>query len=187
MKIFVLLFALLMGTQAMAQEIMPEAKEEALAIFAGGCFWCLEPPYDNEQGVFETVVGYIGGHVENPTYEDINTKKSGHREAIAVHFDASKISYERLVEIFFEVIDPFDAEGQFVDKGPQYTTAIYVANDTERKAAEAAIAAIEKKSGNKVATVIEPVSTFYPAEEYHQDYYQKNPLRYKMYKVGSGR
>lgn len=171
----------------MADEVKIEPKEEALAILAGGCFWCLEPPYDKEAAVHETVVGYSGGHVENPTYEDIGTKKSGHREVVAVHYDAAKITYERILELFFDAIDPFDAYGQFADKGPQYTTAIYVANEAERKAAEKAIAQLEEKSGKKVATVIEPISTFYPAEEYHQDYYLKNPLRYKMYKTGSGR
>ncbi|MDG1287189.1 MAG: peptide-methionine (S)-S-oxide reductase MsrA [Rickettsiales bacterium] len=169
----------------MAQDVKP--KEEALAILAGGCFWCLEPPYEQEAGVAETIVGYTGGQSENPTYEQIGTGRSGHREAVAIHYNPSEISYERLLEIFFETIDPFDPAGQFVDKGPQYTTAIHYKTDAEKKSAEAAIAVIEKKSGKKVATVIEPAVTFYPAEEYHQDYYKKNPVRYKMYKVGSGR
>ncbi len=185
-KLLVFIVALLLGSQAMADETV-KPQEEALAILAGGCFWCLEPPYDNEVGVKETLVGYIGGHVENPTYEDINTKKSGHREAIAIHYNPDEISYERLIEIFFDTIDPFDEHGQFADKGPQYTTAIYAKDAAQIKIAEAAIAKVEAKSGKKVATVIEPVSTFFPAEEYHQDYYKKNPLRYKMYKTGSGR
>lgn len=187
MKILLILLSLLFGSYAMADEVDKKPQNESLVIVAGGCFWCLEPPYDNEEGVLETVVGYIGGQVENPTYEDIGTGKSGHREAIAIHYNSSKVSYERLLEIFFDTIDPFDEHGQFADKGSQYTTAIYVANEAERKAAEAAIAKVETSSGKKVATVIEPVSTFYPAEEYHQDYYKKNPVRYKMYKLGSGR
>ena len=184
--LFIILSIILWGSGAMAQE-EAKSKNEALAILAGGCFWCLEPPYDNAAGVKETVVGYLGGHVENPTYEDIGTKTSGHREAIAIHYNPAEISYERLLEIFFETIDPFDEHGQFADKGPQYTTAIYVANEAEQKAAKAAISKVEAASGKKVATVIEPLSTFYPAEDYHQDYYKKNPVRYKMYKMGSGR
>ncbi len=185
MKYLLVILSLLMGGHAMADEMKP--KEEALAILAGGCFWCLEPPYESEEGVLETIVGYTGGEKETATYQHIGTGRSGHREAVAIHYNPSEISYERLLEIFFKTIDPFDAEGQFVDKGPQYTTAIYYANQAEKKAAEAAIASIEATSDKKVATVIEPAATFYPAEEYHQDYYKKNPLRYKMYKVGSGR
>ncbi len=184
-QLLVLLTVVLMGFNAMAND-KKEPKEQ-LIILAGGCFWCLEPPYDNEDGVAETVVGYIGGHVENPSYDDIGTGQSGHREAVAIHYNPEKISLDRLLEIFFDTIDPYDAKGQFVDKGPQYTTAIYVANEEERKAAENAVAKVEDNSGKKVATVIEPISQFYPAEEYHQDYYKKNPVRYKMYKMGSGR
>ncbi len=188
-KIFTLLTALLFGNIAMAEDtpVKTTPPQEALAIMAGGCFWCLEPPFDNQTGVNETISGYIGGHVPNPTYEDIGTGQSGHREAIAIHYDPTKVDYTTLINIFFETIDPFDATGQFVDKGHQYTTAIYVASPQEETIAKAAIAAIEKKSGKKVATVIEPLSEFFPAEEYHQDYYKKNPLRYKLYKKGSGR
>ena len=164
-----------------------ESKQEALAIFAGGCFWCLQPPFDKEPGVLETVVGYTGGTVKDPTYEQVSSGTTGHREAVAIHYDPAKLSYARLLDIFFDNIDPYDASGQFVDKGSQYTTAIYVDNEAERAAAEAAIAGLEAKSGKKVATVIAPRVDFYPAEEYHQDYYKKNPLRYQMYKKGSGR
>lgn len=164
-----------------------DPKDEKLAIFAGGCFWCLEPPFDQEEGVHETIVGYSGGQIENPTYEQIGTGRTGHREVIAIHYDPDLVSYSRLLEIFFSTIDPFDPHGQFVDKGPQYTTAIHYDNAAEKEAAEAAIAKIEKASGKKVATAIEPRAPFYPAEDYHQDYYQKNPLRYQMYKKGSGR
>ena len=171
----------------MADEPKSNAPKEAVAIVAGGCFWCLEPPYDNQDGVLETVVGYTGGPAETATYEQIGTGRSGHREAVAIHYDPAKVSYERLLEIFFDTIDPFDADGQFVDKGPQYTTAIYYRTQAEKQAAQATIDTIEQKSGKQVVTVIESMSEFYPAEEYHQDYYQKNPLRYQLYKKGSGR
>lgn len=187
MKYLLIILTLLIGGQAMAAQQSSDENKEGLAILAGGCFWCLEPPFDNTQGVLETVVGYTGGTVENPSYEQIGTGTTSHREAIAVHYDPDKVDYATLLKVFFENIDPFDAQGQYVDKGPQYTTAVYYRDEAQKQAAQAAIAAIETESGKKVATVIEPAATFYPAEEYHQDYYKKNPLRYGMYKKGSGR
>lgn len=157
------------------------------AIFAGGCFWCLEPPFDAIDGVIETTVGYTGGVVENPTYEQVTSGRTGHREAIAIAFDPAKVSYERLVRTFFENIDPFDENGQFADKGPQYTTAIYAADDAQRQVAEAVKDELAANFGKPIATEIEQAAPFYAAEDYHQEYYEKNPLRYNLYKHGSGR
>ena len=165
----------------------PAHAAERTAIFAGGCFWCLEPPFDNEPGVTGTVVGYTGGSAEDAVYEKIGTGKTGHREAILVTYDPAKVSYSRLLDVFWSAIDLYDAGGQYADRGSQYTTALYVQDEAERKAAEQSIAALEKQSGKKVVTVIEPAKPFFSAEDYHQDYYKKNPVRYKMYKYGSGR
>jgi len=157
------------------------------ATFAGGCFWCLEPPFDAIDGVLETTVGYTGGVIENPTYDQVCSGRSGHREAIAIAFDPAKVSYEKLVRTFFENIDPFDEDGQFADKGPQYTTAIYAADDAQRQVAEAVKEELSTNFGKPIATEIEAPSPFYAAEDYHQEYYEKNPLRYNLYKHGSGR
>lgn len=161
--------------------------ETKTAVFAGGCFWCLEPPFDNTEGVTKTVVGYTGGSAETANYEAVGQKNTGHREAIEVTYDAEKVTYPELLEVFFTNIDPLDESGQYADKGPQYTTAIYYHNDVEKAANEAAIAAWSKKLGKPVATVNEAAKPFYSAEDYHQEYYQKNPLRYNAYKYGSGR
>lgn len=159
----------------------------ATAIFAGGCFWCMEPPFDNAEGVLQTVVGYTGGHVKNPTYKQIGTGETGHREAVRIHYDPETISYEELLNIFWDTIDPHDAGGQFVDRGPQYTTAIYYLTHEQKAAAELSKNALEARTGEFVATDILPAVTFYPAEEYHQDFYQKNEQHYQQYKKGSGR
>ncbi len=163
------------------------AETTKTAVFAGGCFWCLEPPFDNAKGVKETIVGYTGGKVKNPTYEQVSTGKTGHREAIEVKYDPAVITYTQLLDIFWNNIDVTDAGGQYADRGSQYTTAVYVQGDEERRQAEESKAALEKKIGKNVATVIEPAAEFYPAEDYHQEYYKKNSLRYQMYKHGSGR
>lgn len=184
MKIFIIIMLMLLGGPVMAKDMNSDYK---IAVFAGGCFWCLVPPFDKVQGVLDTEAGYIGGHVANPTYEQVSTGKTGHREAIAIKYNPDEVSYSELLDVFFYNTDPFDPKGQFVDKGEQYTTAIYYSDASEQAGANAVIKAIEDKSGKKVATVIVPMATFYPAEEYHQDYYKKNPLKYKMYKLGSGR
>lgn len=163
------------------------AAEIKTAVFAGGCFWCLEPPFDNASGVTETEVGYTGGAAETATYEQVGQGDTGHREAIRITYDPTTITYPELLEIFWNNIDPLDAGGQYADRGFQYTTAIYFSSDVERDAAEASKAALEKKLGRSVPTVIEAAKPFYPAEDYHQEYYRKNPLRYKLYKHGSGR
>jgi methionine-R-sulfoxide reductase/methionine-S-sulfoxide reductase len=156
------------------------------AVFAGGCFWCLEPPFDALKGVLATTSGYAGGTKKNPTYEEVSGGKSGHIEVLEVTYDPALITYEELLAVFWRNIDPFDANGQFCDKGPQYSSAIF-ASAADRPAAEASLAAIEKKLGKKIATKLLPEAEFFPAEEYHQDYYRKNPVRYKYYRFSCGR
>ena len=160
-----------------------------VATFAGGCFWCLQPSFDAETGVVKTVVGYAGGHVENPTYDQVLTETTGHRESIQVTYDPTVVSYKRLVELFFHQIDPTDAGGQFADRGESYTSAIWYQNDAEKQTAEGVIGDINdaKKFDKPVATKVLPYKNFYPAEEYHQKYYLKSSLHYNLYKKGSGR
>jgi peptide methionine sulfoxide reductase msrA/msrB len=173
-----------MNTQSI---IIPENVK--IATFAGGCFWCLEPSFDAESGVLKTVVGYAGGHVENPTYEQVLSERTGHREAIQVTYDPTKVSYERLVEVFFHQIDPTDAGGQFADRGESYTTAIWYVDDTEKKIAEDYIWKLNdsKKFDKPVVVKVLPFTNFYPAEDYHQEYYKKAAFHYSLYKKGSGR
>ncbi|WP_347507007.1 peptide-methionine (S)-S-oxide reductase MsrA [Pseudomonas anguilliseptica] len=159
-----------------------------VAIFAGGCFWCTESDFDKVPGVIETTSGYIGGHVDNPTYEQVSAGTSGHIEAVQVRFDPSKTSYAKLLEAFWPTIDPITANAQFCDRGPQYRSAIFYSSAEEQQLAEASKAALEK-SGRLPAPVVTEIlaaSTFYPAEDYHQDYYQRNPLRYNYYRNGCG-
>ena len=161
----------------------------AVAVFAGGCFWCTESDFDKVPGVLSTTSGYIGGHVENPTYEDVSYGKSGHIEAVQVRYDSSKISYAQLLEVFWPTIDPITPNAQFCDKGPQYRSAIFYGNPQEQALAEASKAALERsgKLPGPVLTEILAATTFYPAEEYHQDYHNKNPIRYAYYRNGCGR
>jgi len=159
------------------------------ATFAGGCFWCMEPPFENLDGVIEVVAGYSGGDVENPTYEQVSTGETGHFEAVQITYSHEKITYEKLLEIFWKNIDPTDAQGQFADKGPQYKTAIFYHNEKQRQSAEKSKKELEKKQifKGKIKTQILPYKNFYKAEEYHQDYYKKNKIHYNLYKIGSGR
>ena len=159
-----------------------------MAVFAGGCFWCMEPPFDALPGVISTISGYTGGQTENPTYKEVSNGKTGHLEAIQVSYDPSKVSYEKLLDVFWHNIDPLDVEGQFCDKGDQYKAAIFYQNEQEKQFAEASKAAIKKKLPDKtIVTTIKPAGKFYPAEEYHQDYYVNNPQRYKFYRFTCGR
>ncbi len=159
------------------------------ATFAGGCFWCIESEFKAIKGVLDAVSGYTGGHVENPTYEQVCSGTSGHIEAVEVIFDPSEISYVELVEAFWRQIDPTDRSGQFADRGPQYQPVIYYHNDSQKKIAEQSRAelATSGRFQNPIATEIRPASRFYPAEDYHQNYYLKHPTHYKMYRQGSGR
>ncbi|MGZ3808684.1 MAG: peptide-methionine (S)-S-oxide reductase MsrA [Bacteriovorax sp.] len=173
-----LTFLIFLGSFA----FMPFASADT-AIFAGGCFWCMQPPFDalKSSGVLSTRVGYTGGTTENPTYKETSEGKSGHREAIEIVYDSQKISYKKLLEVFWKNIDPFDPQGQFCDKGIQYSSAIFYTTEEQRKEAEAS------RPKGKVETLILPAKKFYPAEEYHQSYYTKNPIRYKFYRFNCGR
>lgn len=180
--------ALLLGLSAMTLRA-DEAKQTELAVFAGGCFWCMEPPYDKLDGVVATTSGYIGGSKKDATYKKVSSGGTGHYEAIQVEYDPSVVSYEDLLQVFWLNIDPLDDRGQFCDKGSQYLSAIFPKNDQERAHAEASKGNVmpTNADGSVIKTKILPVSTFYPAEDYHQDYYTKNPLRYKYYRWGCGR
>ncbi len=159
------------------------------AVFAGGCFWCTEADFEKVDGVIEAVSGYTGGGLENPTYKQVSGGGTGHVEAIEVTYDPEKVSYQQLLDIFWRHVDPTDPGGQFVDRGDQYRSVIFYATDEERQLAEASKKALDASDrfDRPVATDILPLGTFYRAEDYHQDYYKKNPLRYKWYRSGSGR
>ncbi|HEY6148691.1 MAG TPA: peptide-methionine (S)-S-oxide reductase MsrA [Thermoanaerobaculia bacterium] len=159
------------------------------AVFAGGCFWCEETAFEGVPGVISVVSGYTGGQKKNPTYEEVSAGETGHAESVEVTYDPAKISYEKLLEIFWHNVDPLQANGQFCDHGNQYRSAIFYANDAQHAAAEASKRKLEEEPRfkGKIVTQIVPASTFYPAEEYHQDFYKKSPLRYKTYRAGCGR
>jgi peptide-methionine (S)-S-oxide reductase len=160
----------------------------AKATFAGGCFWCMEPPFDKLDGVISTTSGYTGGYKENPTYEQVSSGTTGHAEAIQVIYDPDKITYDQLLEVFWRNVDPTDGGGQFCDRGSQYRTAIFYHDDEQKRLAERSRQAVIESTGFKaIATEITAASAFYPAEEYHQDYYKKNPVRYKFYRYSCGR
>lgn len=172
---------------ASAAEPVTKGKATATAIFAGGCFWCMVHPFDELPGVMSVTSGYTGGQKVNPTYEQVSAGDTGHVEAVQVIFDPKQISYEKLLEVFWRNVDPLDKGGQFCDRGSTYTSAVFYQNDEQKKLAEQSKAAIEKKLGKQVVTTIRPAATFYAAEDYHQDYYKKNPLRYKYYRYSCGR
>lgn len=163
--------------------------QTSIAIFAGGCFWCMEPPFEKMDGVLSVIPGYIGGDVKNPTYQQVSAGGTGHAEAVKIVYNPQKVSYEELLEVFWMNIDPTDDEGQFVDRGSQYRSAIFYLDEEQKRLAEASKERLEKSGrfDQPVVTEIVPASTFYQAEEYHQDYYKKNPIRYKFYRFSSGR
>jgi peptide methionine sulfoxide reductase msrA/msrB len=159
------------------------------ATFAGGCFWCLESDFEKVDGVIDVISGYTGGHKENPTYEEVSSGETGHVEAIQVLYDPAKVTYEDLLDIFWKHVDPTDPDGQFADHGPQYRTAIFYHDDDQKRLAEASKKALAQ-SGRFDKPIVTPIvkfSAFYEAEDYHQDYSKKNPIRYQHYRVGSGR
>ena len=183
--------ALAMPTWSWAQA-QPQAGAKpvtAKATFAGGCFWCMEEAYDPVPGVVSTVSGYMGGQVKNPTYEQVTTGRTGHAEVVQVEYDPARVSYARLVEVYWRNVDPTQKDGQFCDHGSSYRTAIFYHNEEQKKLAEAAKAALAKNRPFKggIVTEIAKAGEFYPAEGYHQDFYLKNPTRYKFYKSGCGR
>jgi len=161
--------------------------QTAKATFAGGCFWCMEPPFDELDGVISTTSGYIGGKSKNPTYEQVSSGTTGYSEALQVVYDPKKITYEKLLEVFWRNIDPLAANGQFCDLGSQYRSGIFYHDGNQKSAAEKSKKSIQTRFKQPVATEITSATVFYPAEDYHQDYYKKNPVRYKLYSHGCGR
>lgn len=157
------------------------------AVFAGGCFWCVEAAFNGLTGVVQVVSGYTGGKTANPTYEQVSAGTTGHYEAIQVNYDPKLITYSQLLERFWKNIDPFDYYGQFADHGSQYQTAVFYGTENERQAAERSKQELQKKFSKPIATRILPLNAFYPAEEYHQDFYRKSPVQYRAYELGSGR
>ena len=181
------LFALVAGMPAaMAQTAAPAT---AKAIFAGGCFWCVEADFDKVPGVLSTTSGYIGGKVANPSYEQVSAKSTGHAEAVEIVFDPAKVSYEQLLEHYWRTIDPTTRDRQFCDAGSPYRTAIFALDAAQLKAAQASLAALEKSKPftEPIVTQIVLAGPFYAAEAYHQDYYKKNPIRYQYYRSSCGR
>lgn len=157
------------------------------AIFAGGCFWCTEADFERVPGVIAAVSGYVGGRTRNPTYEQVSAGGTGHYEAVLVTFDPARVSYAALARHYFRTVDPTDAGGQFCDRGDSYRTAIFVLDPAQRRLAEAAKAEAERALGGRVVTPVIPSGRFYPAEAYHQDYYRRNPVRYRYYRWNCGR
>ena len=163
------------------------AVENKKAYFAGGCFWCMEESFDQVKGVISTISGYSGGHLKNPTYQDVIYKDTGHVEAIEVVYDPKVVSYEKLLDIYWKNIDPFDSAGQFCDKGKSYRSVIFFQTQPEKEFIEKSFKNLEKIFNNKIVTLVWKFESFYPAEDYHQNYYEKNFIRYLMYKKGCKR
>lgn len=174
------------GGQGGAEQNGLRARE--IATFAGGCFWCMEGPFDELDGVFSTTSGYAGGHKKDPTYKEVSAGITGHTETVEIEYDPEKISYPELLDVFWKNIDPTVKDRQFCDIGSQYRTAIFYHEEDQKKYAEQTRDDLLKSNRiDKLYTEILPASVFYPAEEYHQDYYKKNPVRYKLYRYGCGR
>lgn len=187
----VFILSLLAITISTADETTPatENKDTAVATFAGGCFWCMEGPFDKLQGVVSTTSGYTGGHTKNPTYKQTSTGRTGHTEAVQIVYDPSLIGYEKLLDVFWHNIDPTTPDQQFCDRGSQYRSEIFYHNEEQKQLAEASKAALDRNKpfNDPIVTEISKASTFYAAEDYHQDYYKKNPIRYRYYRHGCGR
>ncbi|MEN9221719.1 MAG: peptide-methionine (S)-S-oxide reductase MsrA [Thermostichus sp. BF3_bins_97] len=175
------------ASHSQAQQPVLLADPPALATFAGGCFWCMEPPFDKLPGVLSTTSGYMGGHTPDPTYKEVSGGNTGHYEVVQVAYDPEVVTYPELLEVFWRNVDPFDGTGQFCDKGDQYRSAIFVGNEAEREWAENSKAALEERFAEPILTAVLPAAPFYPAEDYHQDYYLKNPNRYQFYRYACGR
>ncbi|MBY0406487.1 MAG: peptide-methionine (S)-S-oxide reductase MsrA [Rickettsiales bacterium] len=181
---FALLFSLLFSHAHAAEEASAEPKR---AIFAGGCFWCMESEFEGTLGVMSVTSGYTGGSIERPSYKDVSAGSTGHAEAVEVVYDPAKVSYKQLLDIYWSNIDPVDAGGQFADRGSQYRTEIFYTDEEQHKLAQDSKRARQAKLAQELATAITPAGVFWPAEEYHQDYAKKNPVHYNAYKYGSGR
>ena len=189
-KILTLAFLLALQAFAAAFAQGPHVPPgQAVATFAGGCFWCMEPPFDKVSGVTATISGYMGGKTVNPGYHDVSSGTTGHAEVVQVVYDPKKVTYEKLLEVYWVNVDPTVVNRQFCDTGTQYRTTIFYHTEEQRKAAEASKAALQKSRPFKepIVTAIEMAGPFYPAEDYHQDYYIKNPVRYQIYRNGCGR
>ncbi len=178
--------ALIAGCAEAAPAPAPSA-QRAVAVVAGGCFWCTEADFDKLPGVLATTSGYVGGKLANPTYEQVSAGNTGHIEALRVVYDPAKLSYAKLLAHLFRTIDPLDSGGQFCDRGYQYRSAIFVADAQQRSIAQASNARAAAVLKKPVATLILPAAKFYPAEDYHQDYYKKNPTKYRFYRWNCGR
>lgn len=180
--------ALFCTGKVMASDTPPPLPlQKDTAIFAGGCFWCMQAEFSGIEGVSKVLSGYTGGNVAKPTYDEVSSGMTGHVEAIQITFDPAKVSYEKLLDIFWSNVDPLDPYGQFCDKGTQYLAGIYYRSEEQKKQAEASLDKISKKLGKKVETFIRESKPFYVAEDYHQQYHLKNKMRYQMYRDGCGR
>ena len=196
MKQYYLSLSLVLATLVIAPSGYTDAPQKTpltngleVATFAGGCFWCMEHPYDELDGVISTTSGYTGGTTKNPTYRQVSAGTTGHTEAVQVKYDPKKISYQALLKVFWPNIDPTTSDRQFCDRGSQYRAGIFYLNPEQKRLAEESKLQVEqtKRFAAPIVTEITQLSEFYPAEEYHQDYYLKNPLRYKLYRHGCGR
>ncbi len=176
-----------LSSPGLAQQ--PADPATATAIFAGGCFWCMEPPFDALPGVISTTSGYTSGHTVDPTYKEVSAGKTGHTEAVKIVYDPAKVAYSKLLQVFWRNHDPLTANAQFCDRGSQYRAGIYYGSEQEKAQAEASKAELEKSGRfkSRITTEIVAQTTLYPAEDYHQDYYLNNPIRYKIYRGGCGR
>ena len=189
MKRLIAWLALVAGIGAASAAQAPVPPGYAVATFAGGCFWCMEGPFDVLPGVVSTTSGYTGGTKANPTYEEVSSGATGHAESVQVVYDPKKVTYEKLLDVFWHNIDPTTRDRQFCDSGTQYRSAIFYHDAAQRQAAEASKAALDKSRPFRqpIVTQIVMAGAFYPAEDYHQDYYKKNPVRYQLYRSGCGR
>ncbi|HEY9826331.1 MAG TPA: peptide-methionine (S)-S-oxide reductase MsrA [Stenomitos sp.] len=182
------MMALVLGLWVFAQPCgMAIAAPLAKAAFAGGCFWCMEKPFDQLPGVVSTTSGYTGGHTVNPTYRQVSAGATGHAESVEVVYDPTQVSYDTLLDVFWHNVDPLDTGGQFCDRGSQYRTNIFVYDEQQRQQAEASKQALEQSGLGHIATEIQPAQTFYAAEDYHQNYYQTHPVQYRFYRFTCGR
>jgi peptide-methionine (S)-S-oxide reductase len=181
------LLGLLFFACAASASAASQSAATAKATFAGGCFWCMEPPYDELDGVLSTISGYMGGKTKNPTYEEVSSGRTGHAEVVQITYDPKKIAYSKLLEVFWRNIDPLTSNAQFCDHGSQYRSGIFYHDEEQKRLAQESKATLGKRFKDPIVTEIVAASTFYPAEDYHQDYYVKNPVRYKLYRYGCGR
>ena len=191
MGVFLLLSTWVSAAPAVGDKVMSDGGNKGLeyATFAGGCFWCMEHPFESLDGVTEVLSGYGGGKSKNPTYAEVSSGRSGHLEVVRITFDPGKVSYKELLDVFWRQIDPTDGGGQFVDRGSQYESAIFYESEEQREVAEASRKALAESGrfSKPIVTEIIKATEFYPAEDYHQDYYKENPVRYNIYRFGSGR